>query len=641
MEYEKLVELYKQLEGTTKRLEKTFLISRFLRNVSDEDLNSCVLLIQGRVFPHWDQREIGLSSKLLIKALSKTTSIDSNRIEKLWAEIGDLGEVAYKILSKKRQMSLFTNRLTVNKVHETFVKISSIEGEGSLDLKVNSLMNLFLSASPEEAKYIARTVTEDLRIGVGDGILRDAIAWAFLPKVIGSIKDAGCFVKCPFCNEIVPSNDYCVNCKRTLPISTSFVPKENFIKIESLNEFYEKINEIKDQFIITPEKKEISNVIIEILQEAFDILNDFYEVCKISKHESLKGLVNVKLIPLRPIKVMLYLKAEDLRDALTQLKPPVAVEYKYDGFRMQIHKYNGKIKLYTRRLEDVTKQFPDVVDYVKQFVNASSFIIDSEVVGYDKTTFKYLPFQKISQRIKRKYDIEVMAKELPVEVNAFDLLYLNGQDLIKEPFKKRRALLEKIIEQKRGKIVVAKQRIVNNIEEANEFYQESLQKGNEGIMVKSLEARYKPGKRVGYGLKVKPTMETLDLVIVGAEWGEGKRGGWLTSYIIACKDGDNLLEIGKVGSGFKELDETGLTFSYMTDLLKPLIIEEKGKVVRVKPKIILEVAYEEIQKSPTYSSGFALRFPRVIRIRDDKSVDEISTLEHIKQLYLTQRHRNE
>ncbi|MFC2135665.1 DNA ligase, partial [Bacteroidota bacterium] len=170
------------------------------------------------------------------------------------------------------------------------------------------------------------------------------------------------------------------------------------------------------------------------------------------------------------------------------------------------------------------------------------------------------------------------------------------------------------------------------------FYEEALEKGNEGVMLKKTDSIYKPGARVGFWVKLKPVMDTLDLVIIGAEWGEGKRSGWLTSLSLACIDDDgNVLEIGKVGTGLKEKSEEGLSFGEVTDMLKPLITNEKGREVKVKPEIILEIKFEEIQKSPTYSSGYALRFPRVVKVRDDRSLEDASDLVSVKELYEHQK----
>ena len=233
-----------------------------------------------------------------------------------------------------------------------------------------------------------------------------------------------------------------------------------------------------------------------------------------------------------------------------------------------------------------------------------------------------------------------MAKEVPVELNIFDVLYYDGNSTINEPYEKRRKIIEKIIKDKEYKIKIAEQIVTDDSKKAESFYKKSLDAGNEGIMLKSLNAPYKPGSRVGYMVKLKPVMETLDLVIVGAEWGEGKRTNWLTSYTMACRDSeDNLLEIGKVSTGVKELSEMGTSYEQMTELLKPIIIKEKGKAVTLKPEVVIEVKYEEIQKSPTYSSGYALRFPRFIRLREDRGITDIDTIDTVEELFHQQRHR--
>ena len=227
-------------------------------------------------------------------------------------------------------------------------------------------------------------------------------------------------------------------------------------------------------------------------------------------------------------------------------------------------------------------------------------------------------------------------------VNVFDIISFDGKSMINEPFKERVDVLKKIVTKKTHKIQLAEQIVTSDINEAKKFYEEALAMGNEGVMAKNLSAPYKPGSRVGYGVKIKPTMETLDLVIIGAEWGTGKRGQWLSSFDVACKDPETgeFLEIGKFGTGVKEKAEEGTSFEELTNILKPLIKSEKGRTVVIKPKIVVEINYEEIQKSPTYSSGYALRFPRLVALREDKPVDEIATLEMVEELYHEQRGRN-
>lgn len=578
MQYSKLVGLYRQLEGTSKRLEKTHYISELFKQT--DDLNKLALLIQGTVFPNWSDKKMGVASRLVIKAITIATGFGVSEIEESWKETGDLGESAKILTQGKTQSTLFSHVLTLEKVFSNLQKLADIEGEGSVDRKIKLISELLTSAKPDEAKYIIRTVLEDLRVGVGDGTLRDAIVWAFV---------------------YTPQYDASTN-----------------------------------EMTLDDEERKKYGVLVDQVQDAYNITNDLGEVASLIKEKGIASLQELGLQVGKPIKVMLFQKAKDIPDAFSIVGVPCALEYKYDGFRVQVHKDKEKIRVFTRRLEEVTAQFPEVVEYVKEFVDGNSFVLDAEVVGYDVKTGKHLPFQKISQRIKRKYDIEDMAKKFPVELHVFDIMFFEGMTLIKKSFKERREWIERIVKKVDKKIQPALNLVTDNIDEANQFYSDALQSGNEGIMAKNLDGVYKPGSRVGYGVKIKPVMDGLDLVIVGAEWGEGKRSGWLTSFALACLDETgNLKEIGKVGTGIKEKTE-GVTFAQLTSLLKPLVIKEEGRSVDVKPKIVVEINFEEIQKSPTYDSGYALRFPRLITIREDKPVSEASTIGQIEDMYLQQ-----
>ena len=543
-------------------------------------LNKVALFLTGRIFPSWDESKIGVSENLVLKAINIASGIDLSTIKDNWKIKGDLGSVAGELIGVKKQATLFSESLSVAKVFFNLQKLASTGGQGSVDYKVKLVAELLSSASSLEARYIVRTVLDLMRVGIGDGTLRDALVWAYVLKV-----------------------DY---------------------------------NTEKKEVVI--ENREDYNLVIERVQEAYDILNDFSELAVLLKKRGLEGLSLVKLKVGKPIKVMLGPKEESIEDAFERVGRPAALEYKLDGFRMQIHKAEGRVKIFTRRLDEVTEQFPEVVDFVLSHVKGNSFILDCEAVGFDPKTGWFLPFQKISQRIKRKHDIHQMAKDFPVELNVFDVVSYEGEDLLKKPFSERRELLSRIISEEKNKIVLVKQLVTGSDEEAEKFYQESLSCGNEGVMFKKLDGTYRPGARVGMMVKIKPVMETLDLVVVGAEWGEGKRTEWLSSFILACRGDDGqLLEIGRTGTGFKEKEEEGLSFKEMTERLKPLIVSEDEKTVRVKPLIVLEINYEEIQASPTYGSGFALRFPRVIRLREDKGVEDCSSLEYVKELFEKQR----
>ena len=555
MIYNVLVDFYKELESTTKRLAKRDIIARLLKKTSKGDLNYVVYLLQGQVFPKHDKKEIGFSSQLMVKAIAKASGHSTKAVTTKWRSKGDLGLVAKNLIADKEQRTLGSTILTVKKVCENIRKLAELTGAGTVDRKVNLVAELLTSAKQEEAKFIARTVLREMRIGVAEGVLREAIA-----------------------------KEYKV--------------------------------EVKD------------------VERAYNLVLDYAEVCRMAKD---KVLGKASLIPGRPTKVMLAIRVESVAEAFKKVGKPALWEYKFDGFRVLIHKKDDRITLISRRMENITNQFPDVVEDVKKHVRGKSFILDTEVVGYDKKTGKYLPFQKISQRIRRKYDIEKMRKEYPVEVNVFDVLYYNGKSYMKVLQKERHKLLKKIIKQKKNKIVVTDSLITSSEKEADKFYKESLRAGNEGVIIKNLDTPYKPGRRVKGWVKFKPTMEPLDLVIVGAHWGEGKRSKWLASFDLACKGKGKFLTIGKVGTGIKEKAE-GVTFKQLTRELKPYITETKGKHVEIKPKLVVEVAYEEIQKSPTYSSGYALRFPRVLQSRKEtKSVRQINTLTDVKRLYEGQK----
>jgi DNA ligase-1 len=571
MKYSKLVDLYEYLEQMPARLKKIEAIAGFFRDVDAKDLDRVALLVQGKVFPAYSEKEMGVADKVMAKAISSATGFTEDHVNKVFKETGDLGLAVEKLMKIKKQRSLVSRELEIEKVFDNIQKLASIEGKGSQEMKISLIKELVSNAKPEEAKYIVRTVLEQLRIGVAEGVLRDSIANAF---------------------------------------------------------FHAKDRE---------EKKKIINAI----EWAWFLRPDYAEVAKIAKEGGLKGLEKVSIVVGEPYQVLLAEKANDLKEALETFERPL-VEFKYDGARICIHKKGEKFWFYTRRLENVTRQFPDLLALAKNGIKARECIIEGEMLGIDPKSGTPLPFQMLSQRIKRKYDIEQTTKEIPIQVNLFDTVYLEGKELFSEPLEKRRKLLESIIKVIPGKFQLAEKLVTKDLKEAEKFYQRALKAKQEGVIVKNLDAKYQPGRRVGYWLKVKPIMETLDLVITGAEWGTGKRTSWLGTFVLSCKKGDEFLECGMMGTGIKEKktdDDEGVTFEELTKQLKPFIISEKGNEVRIRPKIVIEVAYEEIQKSPTYSSGFALRFPRLLRIRVDKSPSEADDVRRIENLYHSQRGR--
>ena len=564
MRYLKLAELYEETSSTTKRLEKTEILAKFLSLLSPDD-RDVLYLLQGDIYPEYDERRIGISNQLAIKAISKATGVEGKKVVSEWKKIGDLGLVAEKLTKTKKQSTLYSHVLTTQKVLDNLRKLPSLEGKGTVEKKLSLIVELLTSASSLEAKYLVRTLIGDLRIGIQESTIKDAMAVAYFP------------------NE---------------------------------------------------DKKEVS----EIIQRAIDKSNDLALVFDLVMKKNLKKLEQVELEIGKPIKAMLCKKVTSIKDGFEEVGKPCAIEYKYDGFRLLIHKKGKDIALFTRSLEKVTKQFPEVVDYVLKYVKGDSFILDSEAVGFDRKTKEYKPFQDISQRIRRKYSIEVLRNKLPVEVNVFDILHYHGKSLIDEPFSKRTELIKKIITNSPYKLIHAKQIITGNEKKAEEFYKKALKDNQEGVMMKNLDALYKPGRRVGNMVKMKPEERDLDLVITGAEYGTGKRSGWLSSFILSCRNKKGeYLEVGKVGTGIKEKSDIGISFEELTEKIKPLIISENGKTVKIKPRIVVAVTYQEIQKSPNYNSGWALRFPRFTALRPDKHLSEITTIEEIEKDYQNQK----
>jgi len=565
MDYCRLADLYESLDEVSSKLEKTCILAEFFRKTSSRDLEKVVLLVQGRAFPRFEGYELGIAAQMMIKAISKFTGFPSREIEERFRERGDLGLVAEEYVEKRKQVILSTGRLTIDRVLENLRKLAFIRGAGSQDRKFVLIGELLASAKPKEARYIIKTILEELRGGVAEGIIRDAIVEAFLFR--------------------------------------EGISKEERRKLKDLVDY------------------------------AWNITSDYGEVARIAKEESVDGLRKVRLRPGRPIQVMLGLSAESIDEVIKKFGK-VAAEWKYDGMRIIIEKSGGRIWLFTRRLENITKQFPDIVELAEEGLHAEELVVEGETLGIDVETGYPLPFQMLSQRIHRKYDVNLMVKQIPVQVNLFDILYLDGEMLLKKRFLERRKILEKIVKIVPEKFQLSKQIITDDPEELDGFYQEALSAKQEGLMLKVLDAPYRFGRHVGTMYKIKPIMETLDLVIIGAEWGTGARVKWLSSYVLACRDPDTgrFPSVGMMGTGLSEEQ-----FETMTENLKPLIISEKGKYIEVKPRIIVEVGYQEIQRSPNYESGMALRFPRLIRTREDKSSDECDTIQRVKELYKSQR----
>ena len=553
MEYRRLVEMYDRLDATSSTLEKTDILANMFGD-AEELLPELTQLARGRLFASWESDDLGVSSSLTAQAIGDATGIDDNQIESWWRETGDLGDAAAKAVENRTQTTLVSDTLDVRTVYDTLRGLADYEGSGSQERRIDDIADLLADAEPDETRYIVRTIVGAMRLGVGEGTIRDAIATAFFDR---------------------------------------------------------------------------SDEAVKAVERAYEVTNDFRTVSETVRDQGRDGLADLEVELFRPVKAMLAQKSENVADALDATEQPL-IEYKYDGMRTKIHVRGDEVRVFTRRLKDVTTQFPDIVAAVHEEITAESAIIEAEVVAYDHETGSPIPFQEFSKRIKRKNDIEEMAAEYPATVHVFDLLYYDGESLVDTPLSERVERLEGIIEHDGETIKRAANLQPASVEEAESFYADALEAGQEGLIVKNMDAPYQPGSRVGYMLKVKPMMEPLDLVVVQAKWSEGRKSDWLGRLRLACWNDkrEELREVGRMFSGLTDAELREITAK-----LEPLIQSVDGRTAKLRPEVVIEVEYEEIQESTTYDSGYALRFPRFGGFREDLGPEDADRFERVERLY--------
>ncbi len=634
MEYERLVAAYTALEGTQSTLEKADILADLFRDATPDELELLGHLVMGRPFPAWTDLEMGVGDRTMVKAIATATGESAETVEDAWRETGDLGDAVQEFVKGKKQQTLASKELTVELVQNNLEQIAGAEGAGSEERKIQRITELIGFAEPDAAKYIVRTVLGNMRVGVGEGTVRDGIVAAFFADVVDPkafterLEDTG------------------------MRVAVDAAVQED-VSEYGLYDTFEAENEVDvvdaddlgladlwrpegyDLVVVGETGDRVARV-AELVQHAYDVSTDLGRVARVAAEDGPAGLREMEMELGRPVKVMLAQKAETMEDGYEAVQDEdgvMAVEYKYDGMRVQVHKDGDDVQVFTRRLEDVTAQFPDIVRAVKKHVTADQCIIEGEAVAYDPDDHSTVPFQQLSKRIKRKYDIQEMVQQIPVTVHLFDIIFLDGEAVIDEPLRARWERLADVVEPAEYDLELADHIETDDIDKAAAFYQDALQAGQEGVMLKNRDAAYKPGSRVGYMMKLKPVMETLDLVIVEADWGEGRRSDWLGSVLLACRDGDGELRtVGKMATGF-----TDEQLQELTDRLQDRIVSEEGRHVELEPDVVVEVAYEEIQESPAYSSGYALRFPRLVQFRDDLGMDGVDGLGKIESLFESQQ----
>ena len=569
------VETCEKIRSTPKKNEKIDIISNYITNLDETSLSIAVLFLSGRALPIGSTRTLNIGFTTIMESLSEIAMLDIKDIQNIHLKHGDIGAMAEYAVSKKHIISLFNQqeRISLSYVYHQFKKIANISGSGSNKNKKNILKGLLIACSPLESKYLIKIITGEMRIGSVEGLVEIALSRAFDRE-------------------------------------------------------------------------------LQYIREAMLISGDVSQVAVLAKKNILHNAIMRPFVPVSFMLADVMFSAEEI---INYYNKPLICEYKYDGIRLQMHKFDNKVRLFSRNLVDITYAFPELVKAAIESTirtpdtttihNQVDFILDGELIALKND--RPLHFQELQKRLRRKNVTDDITTEIPIYYIVYDIMYFKDNQVLKKSLLDRKNILSTISFKK--PIINSSYKILDSIEQIIAIFNESKDIGHEGLVVKDPLSQYHPGKRGRYWMKLKKELDTIDAVIVIAEYGHGKRAGVLSDYTFAVIDEDddddknlnnnnnNYLEnsrlktIGKAYSGLtdKEIDE-------MTERLREIIIEDNGNRILVKPEIVLEVAFDTIQKSDRHNSGFALRFPRIKNIRNDKSLKDIDTLEKVRQIYKNQ-----
>ena len=591
-----LVESCESIRSTTSKNKKVDLIVQYISGLDDDSLPIAVLFLSGKIFPKGSIYNLNVGFRTILQSLLEISRLDQTDVMRLHLEHGDMGTIAEYAISNKKIVTLFNSvetleeKPTLKEIYDQFKKIANLRGSRSNNDKKNILKGLLLRCSPLEAKYLVKIISNEMRIGSYDGLIEIAIAKAFEKNV-------------------------------------------------------------------------------ESIREAMLMSGDIANVALLSKRDEL-NLVTIK--PYVPMSFMLADVMFTAEEIVKYFDRPLLCEYKYDGIRVQMHKFGNVCKLYSRNLADISYAFPELTHSAldvrikkaktrpkKHDVHPDksdadnidrddiNFILDGELIAFKDD--RPLPFQELQKRLRRKSMTNTVLSEIPICYVVYDIMLYDQRQVIKDTLKSRKRLLTNF-QFKDSIISIAQSKAVSSVDEITNRFQKSRNEGHEGLVIKDPLSQYYPGKRGKYWIKLKEELDTIDAVVVIAEYGHGKRAGTLSDYTLAVKDyatsidnqlasenGENVFGdlkiIGKAYSGLsnKEID-------YMTRKLRSIIIRDEGSKIIVKPEIVLEVSFDTIQQSDRHNSGYALRFPRIKNIRYDKELKDIDELEKIDTIYQNQFH---
>jgi len=586
MKFNDLSIYLQKLENTSSRNDMILILAELFKKVPATDFDKVMYLLQGRVVPLYINLEFGMADKMIIKALAVAYSIDEKTVSADFKKIGDIGELAEKL---SLDVSKSKEEVTISHVYSELENIARTGGIGSVDKKTDALSNLLKSADPLSCRYIARIPVAKLRLGFSDMTVLDSLSWML----------AG---------------------------DKSLRP---------------------------------------IIEKAYNIRPDLGYIGRLIKEKGAEGLNSTNPDVGTPI---LMARAERLSSGQEIIDKigECAVEPKYDGFRLQVH-YDGKnIKIFTRNLEEVTFMYPDIEKGIREQIKTKGVVMEGEAIAYNPNTNEYLPFQLTSQR-KRKYDIEEMARKIPLKYMAFDLLYLDGENLISTPYSKRHKMLADLIGE--GKtIYISQEEVLGDGKKIENFFDDAISRGLEGILAKKLDGTYQAGARGWNWIKLKRSYQsklddTIDCVVMGYYYGRGKRTSFgIGAFLIGIYDEkqDKFMTIAKVGTGltdeeWKELAKRG---DKLKSKARPTLYEVDKWLepdVWVEPEIVVEIRADELTRSPIHTAGrvmkasksgsafdvdvagYALRFPRLERFRDDKKPTDATTLKEVEEIFKLQK----
>ena len=534
-------EVAERVAATTKKLEKSAILGAYFARLEDDDLSRAARYFAGQIFALNDQRTTNVGSSVLRSALSEVTGLDIDNLRPRYVRLGDPGDVTYEALMEIGRDTDATFTLA-----ETEALIALLSDTRGTKNKLAILTDILRRTTALEAKYLVKLLVGDLRIGLKEGLVEDAIARAFAR------------------------------------------PLAAIAQVDML-------------------------------------IGDIGETAVRARHDQLAA-IEMRLF--HPLKFMLATAADDLDDVRRTMPEEFYAEDKFDGIRGQAHVQAGRVALFSRSLDEITHRFPELVAPLAAL--PTDAILDGEILPARGT--EILPFADLQKRLGRKTVSDELLAQTPVVFVAYDLLYADGRVRTDDSLSERRRTLATLVPEGAGTLRLSDTRLLTDAAALDKEFDEARARGNEGLMIKDPRSTYKPGKRGREWLKLKRTLATLDVVVTAAEVGHGRRRIFLSDYTFAVRrseDDPELLNVGKAFSGLTDVEVAELTEWFKAHTLQEFA---HGRVRTVEPKIIFEITFERVQESKRHKSGYALRFPRILRWRTDKTVDEIDTLEAVRKL---------